>query len=228
MKIKTLLVFVLMAMSGFKAMAQTDFDTFHVIDKNGNVVTDGSVLTISETEVKEGKLQISSGLSVKNMTNEEQAIGLDFSIDQLDNGAPKCCFPNTCLNGTDHVGSYSQNADVFVANEVRDFQTEWEPVEYGTCKMTFQFKLYNIKIMKFPDGKGGMSEVPTAGDFKAYGPKIKVNFVYADPASVNGVTSDNAKPLAYYNLAGQKTETMQNGVNIVVLSNGKTIKVINK
>lgn len=224
MEIKKIIASAFMAMIGVCAMAQTDLETFQFVDKDGKVITDGSEITVSTPEMNGEKLQINSGLFVKNTTNEEQAIGLTFSIDQLDNGAPQCCFPSVCLPGTDHVGSYTGiEPGAMEANEVKDFSTEWLPTTYGTCKMTFQLLVNKIGSRTVM----GIT-LPTYDEFKAYGPKIKVNFVYADPASVNGVTSDNAKPVAYYNLAGQKTETMQNGVNIVVLSNGKTIKVINK
>lgn len=223
MRIKNFVASAFMAMFGISAMAQTDLETFQFVDKDGNVVTDGSEITVSTPEMKGQNVQINSGLYVKNTTNEEQAVGLTFSIDQLDNGASQCCFPVSCLSGTDHVGNYDGGSNSMAANEVKSFETEWLPTTYGTCKMTFQLLVNKI------GSKSMMGiTVPTYDEFKAYGPKIQVNFVYSDPASVNGIVSDKAKPVAYYNLAGQKTDVPQKGVNIVVLSNGKTIKVINK
>ena len=223
MRIKNFVASAFMAMIGVCAMAQTDLETFQFVDKDGNVIPDGSEITVNTPEMKDNTLQISSGLYVKNTTNEEQAIGLTFSIDQLDNGAPQCCFPVSCLPGTDHVGNYDGGSNAMAANEVKSFETEWLPATYGTCKMTFQILVNKIGSKTIM----GIT-LPTYDEFKAYGPKIKVNFTYSDPASVNGIASDNAKPVAYYNLAGQKMDTLQRGVNIIVLSNGKTIKTINK
>ena len=66
MKIKTLLAAAIMAVCGMNAMAQTDLETFQFVDKNGNVVADGSVVTVNTPEKKDGVIQISSGLYVKN------------------------------------------------------------------------------------------------------------------------------------------------------------------
>ena len=48
MKIKTLLAAAIMAVCGMNAMAQTDLETFQFVDKNGNVVADGSEITVYE------------------------------------------------------------------------------------------------------------------------------------------------------------------------------------
>lgn len=225
MKIKTLMAAAIMAVCGMNAMAQTDLETFQFVDKNGNVVADGSVVTVNTPEKKDGVIQISSGLYVKNTTSEEQAIGLKFSIDRLDNGAAQCCFPAVCTPGTDHVGKYEDiEPNLMEANDVKSFETEWIPVTYGECNMTFQILVNKIGSKTIP----GIGTLPTYDEFKAYGPKITVNFIYLDPTSVNGVTTESVKPVAYYNLGGMQINTPQRGVNIVLLSNGKTVKIVNK
>ena len=68
MKIKTLLAAAIMAVCGMNAMAQTDLETFQFVDKDGNVVADGSEITVYEPETVNGSVQINSGLFVKNTT----------------------------------------------------------------------------------------------------------------------------------------------------------------
>lgn len=217
-----------MAVFASGAMAQTDLETFRFVDKNGNVVADGSTITLTETETVNGKLQISTGLFVENTTSETQAAGLKFSIDRLDNGAPSCCFPAQCLSGTDHVGSYEAVPGPVEANSKTDFLTEWFPESYGTCTMTFNLLVNKIGSTTIVIG-GSSFEQPTYDEFKAYGPKITVNFVYADPTAINGVADNaGAKVVARYNAAGVQVNSAVKGLNIEKLSNGKTIKRIVK
>ena len=51
-----------------------------------------------------------------------------------------------------------------------------------------------------------------------------------DPAGIEETTADgkNAEVVARYNAAGQQISAPETGVNILKLSNGKTIKVVVK
>ena len=56
-----------------------------------------------------------------------------------------------------------------------------------------------------------------------------MKFLYADPAGINAMQNGGEKKVAaVYNLNGQKTTSLQRGVNIVKYSNGETVKVLNK
>lgn len=229
MKIMTLLASAVLAMTATSAMAQTDLETFRFVDKDGNVVTDGSTITVSEAEVNEqGRLQISTGLFVENTTDEEQAAGLNFSVDRLDNGASECCFPAQCLGGIDHVGNYSATPGGIAAKTKADFRTEWFPTSYGTCTMTFNLLVNKIGSTTIIIGPYE-EEVKTYDEFKAYGPKVTVNFVYSDPTGIDGVVDNSgAKVVSRYNAAGMQVNSEVKGLNIEKLSNGKTIKRIVK
>ncbi len=221
---KRVFISAIVALLSIGAYAQTDLTTLQFIDKNGNVVEDGSTITVNETEITGGTLQISSGLYVKNTTNEEQGTGVDFTITQLDNGAPQCCFPTNCIPGTNEVGkNYSTENGGIGANQSLSFQTEWIPTSYGTCTVTFQLKIMEVKEKTIFG-----TTLPDYDTFKAYGPKITVKFVYSDPTSINGVETGKANPVAYYKPNGQRIDSLQQGLNIVVLSNGKTVKILNK
>lgn len=228
MKIMTLLASAVLAMTATSAMAQTDLETFRFVDKDGNVVTDGSTITVSETEVKGGQLQISTGLFVENTTDEEQAVGLGFSIDHIDNGETSCCFPSQCVKGTDHVGTYTTEPGGISAKTKADFVTEWFPASYGTCTMTFNLLVNKIGSTTIIIAGQEITQ-PTYDEFKAYGPKVTVNFVYADPTGIDGVVDNSgAKVVSRYNAAGMQVNSEVKGLNIEKLSNGKTIKRIVK
>lgn len=223
-EMKRFLISALVVILSMASYAQTDLTTLQFVDKNGNVVEDGSTITVSEAEYDGGVLQINSGLFVKNTTNEEQGAGVDFVISRLDNGAPQCCFPSTCAPGTDQVGvKYSPACGRIGANESVPFATEWKPSSdksYGTCTATFQ-----LKVMEVKDKTMFGVPVKDYNTFKAYGPKITINFVY-NTTGIDGVQTTDSKVAAYYNLNGQIIPTLQKGVNIVKYANGKTIKII--
>ena len=55
-----------------------------------------------------------------------------------------------------------------------------------------------------------------------------IKFTYSDPANISGVSEDKATAVGYYTVGGQQLQAPQKGLNIVKLSNGKTIKQIIK
>lgn len=211
------------------ASAQSDLTTFQVVDKNGNAVADGATLEFSETEVLNGALQIPTGLSVKNTTGTDQAIGIDINLSKIDNGNFSCCFPSSCTD-VSKAGEYKDyNApEILEADETRPILTEWIPQTYGKCTATLQFKTYDIVEVNETYGNVTI-QVTKPGDFKAYAQKITVNFEYKDPAGINDLSSDNnAKVVSRYNANGTRVSSNFKGLAIEKLSNGKTIKRIIK
>ncbi len=207
------------------ASAQSDLTTFQVIDKDGNVVADGATLELSETEVLNGALQIPTGLSVKNTTGTDQAIGIDINLSKIDNGNFSCCFPSSCTD-VSKAGEYEDyNAPgILEAGDTKEILTEWIPQTYGKCTATLQFKVYTIVEEELFGVK-----IPEPGEFKAYAQKITVNFEYKDPAGINDLSSDNnAKVVSRYNANGTRVSSDFKGLAIEKLSNGKTIKRIIK
>lgn len=227
MKIKTLLAAAIMAVCGMNAMAQTDLETFQFVDKNGNVVADGSEITVYEPETVNGSLQINSGLFVKNTTGKDQAVGLDLNITNMDNGQFSCCFPSNCkdvFSAGNFVDVNTPGLFLIEEGEQQTLMSEWKPAAYGKCQAVFQLKVYNVVELDIEGTK-----IPDVGDFKAYGPKVTINFMYLDPTGVNGVVDNaNAKVVNRYNAAGMRINSAVRGLNIETLSNGKTIKRIVK
>lgn len=227
MKIKTLLAAAIMAVCGMNAMAQTDLETFQFVDKNGNVVADGSEITVYEPETVNGSVQINSGLFVKNTTGKDQAVGLDLNITNMDNGQFSCCFPSNCkdiFSAGNFVDVNTPGLFLIEEGEQQTLMSEWKPAAYGKCQAVFQLKVYNVVEQDIEGIK-----IPDVGDFKAYGPKVTINFMYLDPTGVNGVVDNsNAKVVNRYNAAGMRINSAVRGLNIETLSNGKTIKRIVK
>ncbi|WP_337566862.1 hypothetical protein [Prevotella sp.] len=207
------------------ASAQSDLTTFQVVDKDGNVVADGATLELSEIENMGSYIQIPTGLSVKNTTGTDQAIGIDINLSKIDNGNFSCCFPSSCTD-VSKAGEYEDyNAPgILEAGETKEILTEWIPQTYGKCTATLQFKVYTIVEQELFGVK-----IPEPGEFKAYAQKITVNFEYKDPAGINDLSSDNnAKVVSRYNANGTRVSSDFKGLAIEKLSNGKTIKRIIK
>mgnify|MGYP004477364321 FL=1 len=216
-----------MAVCGMNAMAQTDLETFQFVDKDGNVVADGSEITVYEPETVNGSVQINSGLFVKNTTGKDQAVGLDLNITSMDNGQFSCCFPSNCkdiFSAGNFVDVNTPGLFLIEEGEQQTLMSEWKPAAYGKCQAVFQLKVYNVVEQDIEGIK-----IPDVGDFKAYGPKVTINFMYLDPTGVNGVVDNsNAKVVNRYNAAGMRINSAVRGLNIETLSNGKTIKRIVK
>ena len=216
-----------MAVCGMNAMAQTDLETFQFVDKDGNVVADGSEITVYEPETVNGSVQINSGLFVKNTTGKDQAVGLDLNITNMDNGQFSCCFPSNCrdiFSAGNFVDVNTPGLFLIEEGEQQTLMSEWKPAAYGKCQAVFQLKVYNVVELDIEGTK-----IPDVGDFKAYGPKVTINFMYLDPTGVNGVVDNsNAKVVNRYNAAGMRINSAVRGLNIETLSNGKTIKRIVK
>jgi len=227
MKIKTLLATAIMAVCSMNAMAQTDLETFQFVDKDGKVVADGSEITVYEPETVNGSVQINSGLFVKNTTGKDQAVGLDLNITNMDNGQFSCCFPSNCrdiFSAGNFVDVNTPGLFLIEEGEQQTLMSEWKPAAYGKCQAVFQLKVYNVVELDIEGTK-----IPDVGDFKAYGPKVTINFMYLDPTGVNGVVDNaNAKVVNRYNAAGMRINSAVRGLNIETLSNGKTIKRIVK
>lgn len=216
-----------MAVCSMNAMAQTDLETFQFVDKDGKVVADGSEITVYEPETVNGSLQINSGLFVKNTTGKDQAVGLDLNITNMDNGQFSCCFPSNCrdiFSAGNFVDVNTPGLFLIEEGEQQTLMSEWKPAAYGKCQAVFQLKVYNVVELDIEGTK-----IPDVGDFKAYGPKVTINFMYLDPTGVNGVVDNaNAKVVNRYNAAGMRINSAVRGLNIETLSNGKTIKRIVK
>ncbi len=198
------------------AFAQ-DGELVRFVDEEGNVYADGSVIDITEgKEDAFGDLEFSTGLYVENIAGEDVFVGSDYEIVSLPNGSFQFCFPQECVQQS-KKGSYTTGQGKLGTDAKKNLQAEWFPDEkgYGTCTVIFQINLYTYNA------------ITKQYNLDEHGPKVTVNMIYKDPASVKNLENE-VKAVARYNAAGQQINGEQRGLNIVKLDNGKAVKVVNK
>lgn len=221
---KRVFAFAFAALLSIGAFAQEEQPTFQLFDKNDNPVADGATLVLTEGE-NLGEYQIPTGLYLKNNSDDTQGVGIDVNLISIDNGTLYCCFPVSCRT-VSSPGVYENYNSPATINpgENMNLQTEWIPSTYGSCTAELQLKVFNVEKQ---DIFG--TTVYSPSDFKEYGPKVTLHFVYADPTSVNGIKDNtNTTVVARYNANGMSVKSEVKGLNIIRLSNGKTIKQIKK
>ncbi len=191
------------------AMAQ-DSNTFQFVDKDGNVVADGTTITVKDLteDVFLGNF-ISTGLSVKNTSTAAASIQLSYNIETIDNGMFQICFPENCITRSE-AGEYMTTKGSLNAGVQRDLQCEWFPETYGTCKAHLAIEVLSAFGTKVADG-----------------PAVTVIFNYADPSRIENIQQGTVVTDSY-NLQGQHAAEGHKGLTISRLSNGKTIKHITK
>ena len=194
--------------------------TFVFVDDQGNIVPDGSVITVAAIN-DEGQMVVP--LKVKNVEGDGAAVSMYETIDALPNGGWQTCAFGNCM--TLSATGYSAK-NIISGTDASDIQTEWMPEQgkYATWTATLQIHVFNI-ITKTVFG---MKQEVAGEEIIGYGPKVTVNFVYnSESAHISGTAADH-QPKEYFNVRGQRIDGPQKGLNIIRLANGKTIKTINK
>lgn len=221
---KKIFLFCLALMSAVATFAQDDAKgTLEFVDAQGNVVADGSTITVKGIKEDEmAGIMIPTGLYVKQMDPEEDLYGatLSVNIKSMDNGAFQCCFPGNCTS-TSKLGTITNGPGALhSATDYKEnsIETEWIPDAYGKCTATFTlYACINLS--------GGF---PPQYDNIGASSSVTVNFVYDETSTgIRDLATDSkATVVSRYTVDGKRTSELQKGINIVKLSNGKTVKVI--
>lgn len=207
-KFFTLFLFSLLTIG--QAWAQDD-NTFQFVDKDGNVVPDGTTITRMElVDDFFGESYISTGLYIKNTSDVSANMQVAYQIETMDNGEFQICFPVNCVRKSS-IGNFTTSSGSLDADAVSDLQCEWFPVAYGSCTVKLTIEVLNAFGTKTADG-----------------PTVIVFFNNADPAGIIGTHHISAAPQQYFSAAGHKMNGPQKGLNIVRLTDGKIIKHLNK
>lgn len=229
-KIFTLCVALFAAVSMF---AQETKGMFEFATADGTVVPSGSVITKSDvedhTDPEEGvdNMQIPTGLWIKpvktELNGEKLCVKLRVDVEKIDHGSIDFCLLGNCSRAV-REGTYESNGG-FV-DKLDDLQTEWmigtdeetDKAKYGeaTAKLTL------VVCRKVSQGKDDFG-------FKNVGESstVTVKFVYNEKSTgINGISNANATVVARYAADGTRLSAPQKGLNIVKLSNGKTVKYI--
>lgn len=224
-KIFTLCVALFAAVSMF---AQETKGMFEFATADGTVVPSGSVITKSDvedhTDPEEGvdNMQIPTGLWIKpvktELNGEKLCVKLRVDVEKIDHGSIAFCLLGNCSRAV-REGTYESNGG-FV-DKLYDLQTEWmigtdeetDKAKYGeaTAKLTL------VVCRKDDSGVKNVGESST----------VTVKFVYNEKSTgINGISNANATVVARYAADGTRLSAPQKGLNIVKLSNGKTVKYI--
>lgn len=227
-KIFTLFVALFCTVAMF---AQDTKGMFEFADKAGNVVPNGSTLTKTEVEKSGKRLQINTGLFVKpvkpELNGEKLGAKLRVEVENLDHGTIKYCLLGSCSVASEKGTFYSTSNFV---DKLDDLATEWimgTDKEGKALKGEATVKLTLVACKKVSLGLDEFDieqfEWQEVGDCSS----ITVKFVYDGTTAINGVTDNaNATVVARYAADGTRLSAPQKGLNIVKLSNGKTVKYI--
>lgn len=193
-------------------------ESFIFVDEEGNEIANGSTVTFvgGKPNPITGKIQVDVEVSIKNTLPSAEYCSLHIVTDTLPSGSIKTCFPEQCRENI--PADYESVPGSFVSGETKGVQTEWivEDGKYGsTATLTLQLRhMEKFATTYIPVGEG---------------PTINVNLIYADPAAIDGIEgNDNTRIVSRYNANGQIVKSPVKGVNILKLSNGKVVKVIEK
>lgn len=192
-------------------------ESFIFVDKEGNEIANGSTVTFvgGKPNPITGKIQVDVEVSVKNTLPSAEYCSLHIVTKSLPSGSIESCFPINCTSNI--PADYESDSGLLFSGETRGLITEWivEDGNYGTATLTLQLR----HMEKFAE-----TYIPVGE-----GPTINVNLIYADPAAIDGIEgNDNTRIVARYNANGQIVKSPVKGVNILKLSNGKVVKVIEK
>lgn len=234
-KIFTLCVALFAAVSMF---AQETKGMFEFATADGTVVPSGSVITKSDvedhTDPKEGvdNMQIPTGLWIKpvktELNGEKLCVKLRVDVEKIDHGSINFCLLGNC-KPVMREGTYESNGG-FV-DQLDDLQTEWMigndeetyKAKYGEAKA----KLTLVACRKVSQGNDQFGIEQFKYEDVGESSTVTVKFVYNEKSTgINGISNTNATVVARYAADGTRLSAPQKGLNIVKLSNGKTVKYI--
>ena len=227
-KIFTLFVALFCTVAMF---AQDTKGMFEFADKNGNVVPNGSTLTKTEVEKSGKELQINTGLFVKpvkpELNGEKLGVKMRLEVENIDHGKIKYCPLGSCSVASEK-GTF--NSTIYFVKTLDDLATEWimgTDKEGKALKGEATVKLTLVACKKVSLGFNDFDieefEWQEVGDCSS----VTVKFVYDGTTAINGVADNaNATVVARYAADGTRLSAPQKGLNIVKLSNGKTVKYI--
>lgn len=224
--------------SAVAMFAQETKGMFEFATADGTVVPSGTVITKSDvedhTDPEEGvdNMQIPTGLWIKpvktELNGEKLSVKLRVDVEKIDHGSISFCLLGNCIPAM-REGTYESNGG-FV-DKLDDLATEWMigydketgKAMYGEAKA----KLTLVACRKVSQGKDKFGvehfKYEDVGDCST----VTVHFVYNEKSTgINGISNADATVVARYAADGTRLSAPQKGLNIVKLSNGKTVKYI--
>jgi len=210
MLIKKLFTLCVGLFAALVLQAQSDFP-LQFVDKDGNVIADGSTLYITEVEDMGFMVLMSSGLYVKNTSSDVVQCAGSFAVVSMSNGSFQSCFPLNCMQAST-TGIYTTQNGAMAAGETKAMATEWLPTGEGTCVVTYELLTYkkNAATQKWI--------------IDQHGPSVTLDFAYGT-AGVGAMQNDNGRMAddhVVFDMQGRRVTTPTKGVYIV---NGRKLVV---
>ena len=205
---------------GMGAMAQSAKSALQFVDENGNIIADGSVVELTKVTCDEdgADAHMKPNLFVKNVTTMNKVVALKFELSSMPNGYVQCCVGSCKMLPSQ--GEISGTMEI-EPGKFESIDSEWFPEENASA-VTW--------IATITAGLCNKPEGGVAYEYAEDGPSIKVKFVYTPPTGIETVKDGNATvtEVERYNVQGQKISKPCKGINIIKLSNGKTVKKVMK
>lgn len=223
--------------SAVAMFAQETKGMFEFATADGTVVPSGTVITKSDvedfTDPEEGEddMQIPTGLFVKpiktDLNGEKICVKLRLNVERIDHGSIAFCLLGNCKNAS-KIGEFESNGG-FV-DKLDDLKTEWKIVDEETHKAKYgeaKAKLTLVVCRKVSLGKDQFGIEQFKYEDIGESSTITVHFIYNEKSTgINGINNADATVVARYAADGTRLSAPQKGLNIVKLSNGKTVKYI--
>lgn len=195
------------------AMAQSAKSALQFVDDKGNVIPDGSVFEVTEIIKDEdfGTIYMKPNLFIKNVSGLQKTVAMKLDLTSMPEGKIQCCIGNCESYNTPSI--HTSGSISLAAGKSESIETEWFiPAETTTPKCWTA--VFTAGLCK--EGKA-------AYEYSEDGPSIKVRFG-KDPTAVTSVKENTVTEVERYNVQGQKISKPCKGINIIKLSNGKTVK----
>lgn len=223
--------------SAVTMFAQETKGMFEFATADGTVVPSGTVITKSDvedfTDPEEGEddMQIPTGLFVKpiktDLNGEKICVKLRLNVERIDHGSIAFCLLGNCKNAS-KIGEFESNGG-FV-DKLDDLKTEWKIVDEETHKAKYgeaKAKLTLVVCRKVSLGKDQFGIEQFKYEDIGESSTITVHFIYNEKSTgINSINNADATVVARYAADGTRLSAPQKGLNIVKLSNGKTVKYI--
>lgn len=212
---KKILTLCMGLLAGLAVQAQSDFP-LQFVDKDGQIVPDGTDVIITDYEVDElfGDILMPVNLSVKNVSDETVQGGATFTIQTIENGSFQTCFPTNCMRFS-ATGTFSTGNDAFMTGQLRNMQTEWLPTiptDESICVVTYQLQTYSQN----PFTQKWMLD--------ANGPTITMNFYYGT-TGIKSLSQSGSGKEAIYDLRGRQVQGRPSS-GVYIMTDGKHIRKV--
>ena len=204
-------------LANLAVQAQTDFP-LQFVDKDGQVIPDGTVLDITDVEIDElfGDILMPANVWVKNVSSQKVQGGGVYSIQSISNGWLQTCFPVNCMRRSG-TGTFSTESAPFTPNQLTSLQTEWLPNEEGVCVVTYQLQTYAQKANN------------SKWTADADGPTITLKYKYVSEANGISTLKSDVEPKVY-DLSGRivdskiKNQKSKLGKGLYIINGKKVIR----